>query len=345
MNLKLSICIATLNRAGYIVDTLRTIDDQIESLKDMIEIVIVDGASTDGTQDVITDYINNKSYYKYFREDTNSGIDVDYDKAVKYASGEYCWLMTDDDHLIPGALNHVIKHLSEGHDLVIVNSLIMDASLNNVIQERFVKENNDRVYGFNEGDQFLADLGSYLSFIGCVIIKRSVWLSRKREPYYGSLFVHAGVIFQTPIVSTYFVSKPLIAIRYGNAMWTPRGYEIWMYMWPELIWGFSGYSDQSKSKVTLRYPWHNFKKLLMYRALGGYSNEVYLQRYASMKPGFMKLKMYLVSLIPGWAVNTILSAYCLIFNRRARSGAYDLAKSDNATFISRFVARKLGVSN
>ena len=52
-NYKLSICIPTYNRAAYIGETLASI---ISQSNDDIEIVIVDGASTDNTADVVTSF-------------------------------------------------------------------------------------------------------------------------------------------------------------------------------------------------------------------------------------------------------------------------------------------------
>ena len=46
----LSICIATHNRADYIGETL---DSIIPQLTDEVEIVVVDGASTDATRTVM----------------------------------------------------------------------------------------------------------------------------------------------------------------------------------------------------------------------------------------------------------------------------------------------------
>ncbi len=50
----LSICIATYNRAEYIGETLESIIPQVT---DEVEIVIVDGASTDNTSSVVKHYI------------------------------------------------------------------------------------------------------------------------------------------------------------------------------------------------------------------------------------------------------------------------------------------------
>ena len=51
---RLSICIATYNRASCIGETLRSIIPQIT---EEVEIVVVDGASTDNTCNVVKSYM------------------------------------------------------------------------------------------------------------------------------------------------------------------------------------------------------------------------------------------------------------------------------------------------
>ena len=83
---------------------------------------------------------------------------------------------------------------------------------------------------------FFKDAASYFSFIGCVIIRRSIWMERQRERYFGSLFIHMGVIFQAPIPGRILVvARTLISIRYGNALWRAKEFEIWMFKWPDLL--------------------------------------------------------------------------------------------------------------
>jgi glycosyltransferase involved in cell wall biosynthesis len=56
----LSICIATYNRADYIGETL---DSIIPQLTDNVELLVVDGASTDNTEDVVRTYTDPRIRY------------------------------------------------------------------------------------------------------------------------------------------------------------------------------------------------------------------------------------------------------------------------------------------
>jgi glycosyltransferase involved in cell wall biosynthesis len=82
--IKLSICIATYNREKFIAETL---DSILSQMQPGIEVVIVDGASPDNTCQVIAPYLQRYPEIHYYRELENSGVDMDYDKAVVYAKG------------------------------------------------------------------------------------------------------------------------------------------------------------------------------------------------------------------------------------------------------------------
>src|SRR5665647_808769 len=81
-------------------------------------------------------YLSRCPEIRYYREQENSGVDKDYDKAVSYAAGEYCWLMTDDDLLRPNAIKHVLKVLEGLPDLVVVNAEVRNSNFSCVLQER-----------------------------------------------------------------------------------------------------------------------------------------------------------------------------------------------------------------
>ena len=268
-SIKLSICIATYNRGKFIGETLDSILGQMQP---GVELIVVDGASPDNTPEVMAQYVSRYSQIRYYREQENSGIDKDYDKAVGYAVGEYCWLMTDDDLLQPSAVRRVLDALKGSPELVVVNAEIRNANLSCVLEERRWSLTEDRQYEVGQKDNFFSDVGSYLSFIGAVVIRRELWLARDRASYYGTLFIHFGVIFQhVPIEKVYAIAEPLMVIRYGNAMWTSRGFEIWMFKWPRLVWSFDDFSDNDKERICPLDPFRNPRRIFFLRATGAYS--------------------------------------------------------------------------
>ena len=157
---KLSICIATYNRGKFIAET---IDSILIQLSPEVELVIVDGASPDNTQEVMRRYLLSYPEIRYFREKENSGVDRDYDKAVCYAKGEYCWLMTDDDLLHPDAISTVLLALRSDDELVIVNSEIRSKDLSTVLQNQMLEPGSGRRYDYSERETFFVSTANYLS--------------------------------------------------------------------------------------------------------------------------------------------------------------------------------------
>jgi len=188
---RLSFCIATFNRAAFIGETLESI---ISQATEQVEIVIVDGASSDNTEQVVDTFRRRFPALRYFRQEKNMGVDRDFNRAVELASGEYCWLFPDDDLLKPGAIQTILCESSRGYEAIIVNAEVRNSDFSSLIEERRLRIKNNRVYGPEQAESFFADTASYLSFIGGVVIKRDSWMERERERYFGSLFVHVGVL-------------------------------------------------------------------------------------------------------------------------------------------------------
>lgn len=340
MQTRLSICIATLNRGAFIGETLDTI---VPQLRDDTELVIVDGASKDDTAEVVGRYVHADARVRYVRLPKPSGVDEDYDLAVSYAKGEYCWLMTDDDLLKPGAVERVLAALDGTVELVIVNTEVRTVDFGGALRDALVAKSEDVEYASEDADHLLADTAHALSFIGCVVIRRDFWLSRDRAIYYGSLFIHVGVIFQSRTPRSRVIAKPLITIRYGNAMWTPRGFEIWMFKWPSLVWSFEGVSASAKSRISAREPWRQLRKLWLYRSIGGYASAEY-RRYLATRPMSASKRALArgIAGVPPRLANAVSSLYCGLFASHARMNIYDLSRSPYATFIARAIARSAG---
>ncbi len=265
----LSICIATRNRANFIGAALESIGSQAT---EVVEIVVVDGASTDNTSAIVQSFHQRFPQLRYFRMEVNGGVDRDYSRAAEYAQGEYCWFMTDDDVLKPGAIAAILPHLSLDFSLVIVNAENRTVDQGKVILSRRLPINADRVYSPAEMEALFVDAGYYLSYIGGVIIQRAIWQARDKASYFGTWFVHFGVIFQSRLPGdTLVLADPVISGRLGNISWNEKSFEIWMFRWPQIVWSSPQIPECTKIKVVAKEPWRNLKALMVHRGDGSYS--------------------------------------------------------------------------
>jgi len=340
---RLSLCIATLNRAPFLRVTL---DSIVSQTREGLEIVIVDGGSTDGTRELVREYVARHDNIRYVRLDQKGGVDQDYCRAVDEASGEYCWLFTDDDILKPGAIEAVWLTLARGYSLVVVNADVRDATLTHLLAPRRLPFETDVEFGPGEFEALFMATASYMSFIGCVVIRRDLWQSRERVEYFGTVFVHVGVVFQAPLpASSLAIGHPYISIRYGNALWTSKSFEISMFKWPQLIWSFTNVSHAARQAVSPPEPWRTWTALLVYRARGAYVLADYRRLLqARMTSRTARAWAQIVAALPACAVNLVLVAYLSVIGRRRSDRALrlvDLRASSSyyRRCLSRLLAR------
>lgn len=329
---KLAICIPTLNRAAFIGETLESIATQ---LSDGVEVVIVDGGSEDGTDAIVAGFIERYPAIRYVKRDataprpSNAGFDRDCSYAVELADAEYCWLMTDDDILLSGAIDKVLEQLDDGHDLVVASCQIRDLSLTTTLVSSRPGLRRDELFQPDEWERFFRSSLVHLTFVGAVIIRRAIWVERAPERFFGSGFVHVGVIFSAPLPGTVLVlAAPLVVIRYGNALWNARGFEIFMLQWPELVWSFPGVSDDAKRSITPRHPWKSWRVLLLQRVYGRYSLREYHAYVAGrLASGWRRAIARALALLPrrllyplAWLYGRLLHSHPRYFLSTLRDG-------------------------
>lgn len=323
---RLSICIATRNRGDLLALTL---DALLVQVGPDVEVVVVDGASTDNTREIVQARAERYTSLKYFPQASNAGIDGDFDKAVVLAQGMYCWLMADDDLPLDGAVQRVLEVCQQDLAAVIVDAEVYSADYSTKLLNQRLRFTGERRYAANEMDQLLADCGDCLSFIGALVIRREIWLVRERQAYFGTEFIHVGVLFQAPLPGEVLaLGEPMLRIRYGVGNWARRAFEVWMFKWPNLIWSFTQLSERARSAVTARYPWHNLVKLLLYRAKGLYSWDSFRCLVMSVKRPFPeKIPALLVAVFPGLGAYLLVKLMLDLFPHRFQGTRWELTLS------------------
>jgi len=312
----LSICIATYNRAEYIGETLESI---IPQLTDEVEIVIADGASTDNTSTIVKSYIKTCKQIRYIRLPLKGGVDQDYCKAVEYAQGKMCWLFPDDDLLKPDAVKTVLNEVKNDYSLIVVNAQVMNRNFSKIIENQRVRINTNEIYSESELDILFCRVIPYMSFIGCVVINRNLWLQREKKRYFGTEFIHVGVIFQAPLpASALVIAEPYITIRLGNAQWSPKSFEIWMYKWPNLLCSFTDISEEIKQEYQKRPSWRRLKNIIIHRARGEYSLKEY-RKWLKLEnlSLWWQMGILFIAIVPSSIVKVSVLSYFKMVNKEA----------------------------
>lgn len=324
--MRLSVCIATYNRADVIGETIAAI---LPQLVDGVELVVVDGASTDATAAVVGALFQGRRDCRYVRLAEKGGVDRDYCIAVEQGRGEFCWLMTDDDVVKPHAIQRVLRALKDDPDLVVVNAEVAGPDLGDTLLSRKLRIAMDRRLAPARRSDLLALAGDLLSFIGAVVIRRALWMARDAAPYIGTEFVHVGVIFQAPLERAALVlAEPLVRIRYGRAGWSARAFEVWMFQWPRLIWSLPGVEDAARRAVTPREPWTRVPRLANMRAQGCYDLEAYrrwLQQLPMSPPA--RLAALVVAAAPDFVFRAVMRVLLLARPHQRAMMLFELGRS------------------
>lgn len=107
-----SIIMATYNRAGFIAETLRSI--QMQTYENF-ECLIIDDGGTDNTLDVITPILNKDSRFKFLKRPDNykKGLPGCRNYGIDLAQGDYIIFFDDDDIVHPQNLELCVKELEQ----------------------------------------------------------------------------------------------------------------------------------------------------------------------------------------------------------------------------------------
>lgn len=113
---KLSICIPTYNRSGFLRRSLEYYREQID-FPFTYEIVISDNASTDDTREVVESFIAAGLPINYVRRSVNGGYEPNLISALRLARGEYAIYVGDDDRLIVSGVSAAVAYLDRNADI------------------------------------------------------------------------------------------------------------------------------------------------------------------------------------------------------------------------------------
>ena len=222
MTVKLSICIPTYNRAGYL---RQTVDSVICQATEDVEVVISDNASSDNTEEVVRELQSRFPRIVYHRNATNTGADQNYLKVVELASGEYCWLLGSDDVLADTAIETLLK-MGGSSDIYLLDRVNMSIQMDKVLgREKMLGAAPGAFYDCSRRDdltRYFSDansLGSLFSYISCIIVRRAKWNAEPvLEDLLGSAWIHVAKIFLMMHAggSVMYVGAPLVLNRCEN---------------------------------------------------------------------------------------------------------------------------------
>lgn len=196
----LSVCIPTYNFGRFIGATL---DSMVNQLTPEVQIVVLDGASTDDTPDVVSRFQGSVGGIYYHRMRERGGIDRDMAACVDLARGRYCWLFSADDLMRPRAIERVLAWLDGGSDVHLFRHSDCTFDMRRLADHPVLRSPIIKTFDLHEREQRLEYFSlaetteAFFSFMGGLVVKRETWRSIPlNEAFVGSCWAHAARLFE-----------------------------------------------------------------------------------------------------------------------------------------------------
>lgn len=219
----ISICIPTYNFGAFIAETLESLEQQDLS---GTEIVVLDSASTDNTQEVVTSFACRLPNLRYIRTDKKLGIDRDMARVAAEAHGQFIWLFSADDVMRPDALGLVKPYLKKEYDVLLCSHTNCDKEMKFLSNHPVIRAEPGEVFDLSDNarrrDYFAraATTEAFVSFMSGVIFKSDTWRTVPlNEKFVGSCWAHVARFFEIMKIQGVmicFIGGPLMNKRGEN---------------------------------------------------------------------------------------------------------------------------------
>lgn len=204
--MKISICVPQYNRINYLLKSLAMIEEQ--TYPD-IEVVISDDCSTDDTVEKITELIPKYKYPLILdRNPVNYGYDRNYRKCIEMGSGDYAFVIGNDDSIYGKTSIADLVDFLKANDLP-------DVGFTNMIEERtdytiIQRAQDTKVLG--SGPDVALKHYSCFSFVGGLIYKKSTFNQYNTSKHDGSIFsqMYLGVLMVSSGACLFSVKEPMV---------------------------------------------------------------------------------------------------------------------------------------
>ena len=252
MNPLLSICIPTYGRPELLRETASELIRQARPHG--IALVISDNSEDERTERMVEALRATYPHIAYARNEKNLGIDRNFLRVVELARTDFVWLFGDDDRPEPGAVDRVLREVTNAGDVefFLVNSRPMSPDLARALSDNLTGVREDTVW--RDCNAALRDISWYSTFVGAYVVRREAWLSADPAPWLDTVFVHTGVMFDAMARRGFalkMIAQPLIGYRTGAATWSANFLNIQLVLWKRAIDRLPAAFDAASRRVAV----------------------------------------------------------------------------------------------
>ena len=215
----LSVCIPNYNHARYIVEAFESL---VAQTVPPTEIIVVDDASTDDSLEVIEEFAARHRIVRVIKNSSNIGCYNSVNRAFAEAKGDYVYLMSADDKVLPGFFEKSITLLEKytAAGMCVNYPIYIDAQSNHIKSESFHSHESDvniRTPRYLSRTEVLSRLSKQPWFLGGavpVLFRRSALSNAGCYiPGLGLLTDWFTVHFIALKYGICYIPKPLVAFR------------------------------------------------------------------------------------------------------------------------------------
>ncbi|MHA1491924.1 MAG: glycosyltransferase family 2 protein [Promethearchaeota archaeon] len=229
----LSFCIPTYNRPERISNLIKQF---ISSQSQEIEIIIGDdNPFSDKTQDVVKRLDDPR--IKYFRNKKNLGMDGNMLRTIHKASGEFVFIMMDDDDIEMKSVPWLLEIIKKNKNLTRIYGTFADKRQN---KKKIIITYGDKL--LKRGTESLIELLFYQSHGSGVILRKRALDFKKLIKYNGCLYIQAALEAQAMIAGDTLCTSKILAhmgkIEYKSDQPLFKGKKYWHPVSRLLLWKF-----------------------------------------------------------------------------------------------------------
>lgn len=215
----LTIAIPTWNRAPLLALTLNKLAKQDYRNWDIVEVLVSDNASSDGTERTVSDALADGIPIRYIKNTENIGSDANIAQCFNLAKGNYVLILSDDDLLIDGALKLLVDRLlSNVFGVVCLRAYGFDNDFLGEYPGSF-----GEVHIFIDASLFLISIGASMTLISSCVINKDLLSEVDARVFIGSNLVQSNLVLRAALAAqkNLFINKYVVACRRNNS----GGYE------------------------------------------------------------------------------------------------------------------------
>lgn len=311
----LTIIVPTYNRSEKLALLLRSLLGDLKNFEDSIQLIVGDNASSDNTQQVLSDFKNIYPSAIILRHRVNLGPDENFCRCVEKVSTRYFWIIGDDDLPKHGIVAQVLVRLAETDiDLMYLNSewrvSFKDAGAGEPVGVLNYAKLSQR--------EFAEEVNVWITYISGMIVNKERLFELNPNldirRFQGTSLVQLGWVLPIFMAGRYFITcSQRCVLATGNNSGGYELFKVFCINFLTIVGEVCGGNSHINRVIRRKLEWEFIPRLIIgtrFRKVGAFPEEDILQNLNLFK-GSLAYNFFLIPLIrlpklPAYAVYLIL---------------------------------------